>query len=369
MKNKLILSLSHISSKDKKRKIFLNLPNINLLKNDKNQIYFYNDRWKYSKNIITDFKYINKVYEINLSILVKFLNTFHKVNLPKKYWRIIIGDWLYTFTCIIFERWQSLKKINLKFKKINLEIFNYDVSNYIPYGNEDFKRFITTNEWNTYIYYEIIKNYNFKNIDKKFKKKYLIIKNLNEIYRRLTLRNNNYKNKILSNFQHTLLKINHKNDYFVFDTYLSNFQEMTLNFKLNKNLNFFKSLKFDDLYPHLIKSEKKLSNKRNYLLKHSKSKFENFLLKLTLQNIPKTYLEYFNLTEEILNKYYLPNNPKIIFTTLGINRSTLMDRYIASKIIDKSKLILGQHGGNYGQNQSHWSSIHEDKISENLLSW
>ena len=65
----------------------------------------------------------------------------------------------------------------------------------------------------------------------------------------------------------------------------------------------------------------------------------------------------------------LPEKPKVIFTTRGINRSTLLDNYIASKVVKGSKLLIAQHGGNYGQHKGHWGSKHELKMSDKFISW
>ena len=57
----------------------------------------------------------------------------------------------------------------------------------------------------------------------------------------------------------------------------------------------------------------------------------------------------------------------MIFTTRGINRNTIMDFYIASKTNEGSKLLIAQHGGNYGQHKGHWGSKHEIEISEQIF--
>lgn len=369
MKKKLILSLRNLETKTKNKKVILNLPNSPLLKVKNDFEFFYNQRWKYAKNIINDYKYLNQIYEENLKLISNYLNKYQKVNFSKKYWRIIIGFWLYKFICVVFERWHSLKEVNSNYKKINVEILKYDFVDFIPFGIEDFTYFNQTDSWNKYIYFEIINNFKFNSIDRKYLKNSLVFKDKKEIYRRLRYRNNNYKNKIFFKFQKFFLKNNQNLDYFVFDTCLSNLEEIRMNIKLNNNPIFFKSIKFNDLYPSLILSKNNISDKRNIDPKFTKNNFEIFLSKFCLKNIPKCYLEHYKLTVDVLKSHILPKKPKVIFTTLGINRSTLMDFYIAKKVTLGSKLVLAQHGGNYGQHQAHWSTTHEPKISERFLTW
>jgi putative transferase (TIGR04331 family) len=73
--------------------------------------------------------------------------------------------------------------------------------------------------------------------------------------------------------------------------------------------------------------------------------------------------------ENILNHIPFPKSPKKIFTSLGFNRSTIMDRYISRKLENGSLLILAQHGGNYFQHKFHYDTIYEPNISDKYLTW
>ena len=171
MKKKLILNLRNFKLKDKKNNIILNHPNSHLLKKNSNSEFFLSESEKNSKKLIKNYYYINKIYEENLTYLANFLNKFHKLNYSKLYWRILIGVWLYKFITIVFERWNSLKKVNAKYKQIEVENFKYNSKNFIPYGIEDFNYFMENDDWNNYLFFEIINNFKFKSI-KKEKKKY-----------------------------------------------------------------------------------------------------------------------------------------------------------------------------------------------------
>ena len=166
MRKKLIFKLRNLNLKGKKNRIILNHPNSYVIKKDSNNEFFLSTSEQNSKSLIKDFNYINKIYEKNLTYLTKFLNEFHNVNYPKLYWRILIGVWLYKFISIVFERWNSLKKITTKYKKIDIENLEYKSKNFIPYGTEDFAYFIENDDWNNYIYLEIINIFKFDSIKK-----------------------------------------------------------------------------------------------------------------------------------------------------------------------------------------------------------
>jgi len=371
MRKKLIFKLGNLNLKDKKKKIILNHPNSYLIKKNSYNEFFLSFPELNTRNLIKDFSYLNKLYEKNLTYLTKFLNEFHNVSFSKLYWRILIGVWLYKFITIIFERHNALKKVTTKYKKLNIENLSYNFKNFIPYGTEDFNYFIESDDWNNYIYLEIIDIFNFKSIKKEIKKKNLFLEDKKIIYKKLTYKNNNYINKIFNYFQYFLLKINPNLEYFIFDTYQSNLDEIKLNFRLNKKLLLFKSLKRENLFPKLISTKEKISEKRYIDETVYKNNFEYILYNLCKKNLPKCYLENFQLTNRILEQYKLPKKPKVIFSTRGFagGRSTLMDMYIAKNAINGAKIVIAQHGGNYGQHKLHRDTIHEHKISQRFLSW
>ena len=367
MRKNLILNLRNINLKGKKNRIILNHPNSYLMKKDSNHEFFLSDN---KLNSVEHFNHINKIYEKNLIYLTKYLNKYHKVNFSKEYWRILIGVWLQKFISLVFDRWLSLKKVNKKYKKINLKIRNYDIEKFIPFGIEDFNYFIEEDEWNNYIYFELINNLRLKSIRKINQEKKLNFKATKEIYRRLNLKNDSYLNKAFNFLQNYFLKNSSNLKYYVFDTYRPSLDEIKINFLLNHKLLLFKPFKFVDLYPGLISENIKFSEKRNIVDKNIKNDFNNLLKQLCIKNIPKCYLEYYNTTNKILEGCMLPKKPRIIFSTKGLGgRHTLMDMYSATKSENGTKIVIAQHGGNYGQQKIHPTSLHESKISNKFLSW
>ncbi len=96
MKKEIILTLRDKNIFAKKNKIFVNLPNF-YYKNT--NIFYFNERWISYKKLLSDFIYLDKLYEKNLKTLSKILNNYHDKNYSTRYWRIIIGKWLYKIIC------------------------------------------------------------------------------------------------------------------------------------------------------------------------------------------------------------------------------------------------------------------------------
>jgi len=344
------------------KKIYLDLPafdkNYKLKKNT-----IYQKRWNNYKLKLHDIKKNIILYNYFLNKLTIFLNKYHNKKFSKRFWSIILGQWLYRFISSISTKWhliKYLKKDDYIFVKKKI-----DFKDTIPLGIEDYTNLANSNYWNHYIFTKIIEH----SFSSKFKiiEKGKIIKNneKNKIYEKLISKN--IKDTISLFIQKALNFLPQKKNVLIFSTYLSNLQELKLNFLINKSLLYYKSLR-----PYLLFERKEMFNfkRKNYeKLASSNDGLKNFLGEQILKCIPSAYLENFKDIEYIVNKISFPKSPKKIFTTLGITRSTLMDRYIAKNVENGASLILAQHGGAYFQHKFHFSSIHEVKISDKYLSW
>jgi putative transferase (TIGR04331 family) len=369
----LVINNSQKYYSPKKKYLFLNYPIIKNLHNNNYIKYYFNKRWENNLILNKDYQYLNSLYENYLEILSDYLNKKNKKNYSVKYWRIVLGPWLFTFICIIFERWNSLNNILIKYKNLETAIPNYKINEVIPYGIEDFNYFINTNFWNCYIYSEIIKFLKTKKIhlvkskNFSFKDREIIYERLKKIW---------FLEKIyffILTFFKYLFK-NNNNIFLIFNSYFGFVSETIISFFFSKEFQLNKSLRFNYLYYHindfdkLITREENILFRKNILLKKN-IKFEKFLNKQIFLNLPKSNLEYYNQIDKIIDNSFLPKNPRFILTTFGINRSLLMDRYIARCVEDGAKFIITQHGGCYGQYMFHWYQENENKISDLYLNY
>ena len=66
--------------------------------------YHWDDRKKYRQ----DYFYVDSLYEKYLNLLSKEMNQLHQVDHSNRYWRFIIGPWLYFFIGIFYDRFLSI---------------------------------------------------------------------------------------------------------------------------------------------------------------------------------------------------------------------------------------------------------------------
>ena len=160
----------------------------------------------------------------------------------------------------------------------------------------------------------------------------------------------------------------------IFNSYFGFASETLISLFFSKEFQLNKSLRFNYLYYHIDNFDKSITREESILLKKKilikkNIKFEKFLDKQIILNLPKSSLEYYNQVENIIDNSFLPKKPKFILTTFGINRSLLMDRYIARCLENGAKFIITQHGGCYGQYMFHWCEQNENKIADLFLNY
>lgn len=345
-----------------KSKKYLEIPvfdkNLNL---DKNIIFY--EKWNNYQNKLKDLKKNYKLYKFYLKKLTKFLNKYHQKKFSNRYWEIIIGRWLFSFITSISFKWNLIKNVkNKRYIFLKKKINSNDI---IPHGIEDFSKLAESSYWNHYHFARIIEYGFSKKIYIKQSKNFFENKEKKNIYKKL--QKSNLKENLSLIIQKIFNFLPQNKDNLIFSTYMDNFQDIKLNLLSNKSLLFYKSPR-----PYFFFRNKNLykSKRKNFNIpKKGNPNLIDFLNVEILNNIPTAFLENYDLIKHLVNKIPFPKKPKKIFTCLGINRSTLMNRYIAENVERGATLILAQHGGNYFQHKNHFDTIHETNISDKFLSW
>jgi len=231
----------------------------------------------------------------------------------------------------------------------------------VPQNFNNFSlNYITSNNWNNYLFSKIflIKNKKKQNIK--------IIKKLNEHL----LHNSKFKINILYYFKILIIKIlnfilinRFKNQsFFFFQSYLSIKNNLYLFFK-NFSLPLIINLKKNVILNNI--------ELRNFLIKKNKiqNKFYRMVFEEAFLNIPTDYLENFEMIRKEIFKLNINFKPKTIFTTNGLYMSTAYSVYTAESVSNGCKLILAQHGGRYGNIKKNFHLDHELEICDHYIFW
>jgi putative transferase (TIGR04331 family) len=317
-----------------------------------------NHPWENREIRNSDFEYLLFLYEELMTHLSVALNSVHKTSYSERYWKTLIGYWLYIFLSNYLEKWRALKLVEEKYPNVKIKVL--DTKNKLVAANDnlEFANISNTDLWNEMIYADIIKKWtkigieildehNTDHLSYKVKKFNV------RLAKREVL---NFILKLGSQFKRK--KSNSK--YFFYYSYLP----LNWILKLKKQINIAVFPFFSTKTPSFPYD----SNLRNWNLNNKR--YDDFTIavsEIIPRLLPRCYIEGY----EKLNKGKIrwPGNPKIILTANAFAFDQSWGSWAAKKIEQGSKLVISQHGGNYESHKYHLTQEYELSISHKYISW
>ncbi len=317
-----------------------------------------NYHWDNRKLLHEDYLKVEKIYESFLPVLSDSLNRIHNVKKSERYWRILVGPWLGIWLQVIMDRWNSimsLKDLDYKIETTFADHKNYDLS---PIDTDSFLSMTSSDEFNHILYSKIIKFTGFI--------KYHSCKDT-IIGKDALPHKKNYVKKIRYFFKNLVCNIVnlacYKNKVVFIDSYLSLKDRLILELSLYQLPSLLKN-------KVVIKYSKHNKNFRQDLdlLYEPQSKFEEFALAQLPEMIPRIFVEDYFETNKRIKKLIWPKSPKVIVAAVLIQNDHTKF-WVSEKVENGSKLIIEQHGGNYGMGEFSFNESHELRVSDIYLSW
>ncbi|MGA1823448.1 MAG: LIC12162 family transferase [bacterium] len=315
--------------------------------------YHWDNRNQYYK----DSKYLSDVYEKYLRALSDILNKAHNSSYSIRYWRIVIGPWLRYFLDALYDRFSSIKTARDTNRVTSTWIMKSDRTEWIPIDFKHFYHDFTTDQWNHFIYSEIIKlrkDISYTIIGKnnslsKFERK----KNLSAI--------NKTRRFILRLYRSLVPDI--LNRLVFISSYFTNIKDLI---RLQLSLGQIP-------YPYgpfveISNSDVEIKLRNQLEINLATNKFEEIFENLIPWQIPKVYVEGFERMHYLTQRYF-PRNIKGIFTGNAYSHDEAFKVWAADLVEEGKKLLISQHGGNMGVALWNQSESHQISICDRFYSW
>lgn len=316
--------------------------------------YHWDDRIKLTNDSI----FLDKVYEDCLLELSKKLNSIHNKKYSPRFWRILLGPWLGLFIQILFDRWKMLIISLESFNIDSCNVYKFNLEKIVPNDTNHFTQILVTDSWNEAIYAKILEliphNLEINTLDEK--KIDISLNSGASIKQKI-------KSLLISCITIFEKPLAQKDKIFLFNSGFSILKNFQIQLKFKQIPKIWTSSQIPKFEINEAKRDWNLN------LKSTQCEFSEIVESIIPLCIPKIYLEGFQGILNLQNKLPWPSNPSVIFTSNAYFTDDVFKIWAASKTEKKSKLLVGQHGGNFGMTTRAFLEKHQIKISDNFLSW
>jgi len=331
--------------------------------------------WTDKNKMDRDEIYLKDLYERFLTALSSELNKIHESNYSVRYWRIVIGPFLFAYIPIIFERWETLRNF---FEGSNQTVDVIDLNsnskkNLFPniFTRDFIQRGVNSDFWNLKLFSKIIKykyhtKVNILNLHNNFQNNYIhqmdwkhslkddlkkMIKfYIKKIEQLLSPQIVKYNKIIFDEGYMSYL------DYIKFCLQLKLIPTSAANYLSNENLKI----------KNYSENKNDLRSSSMNFQFDSKNDFEEFLKKNIVEELPEIFLEKYYLAVQEVKKFTKIKS-KIIFSNTNIFNNDVYKIWVAKMCENGSKLIINGHGGFLPEKYKNFG--HENKISDKFITW
>ena len=316
-------------------------------------------QWRNPQRFHKEYQYVNDLYERLLPLLGNLLNSIHEKKHGPRYWRIMLGPWLYDYIGILYDRYTSLRAAldlypDLTTIGLSKECF------VIPYDTLDFPLLCSDDPYNLQLYTKILTLFG-KDVEKKgFEVRY------KRILR--SQRTSWLKTKLKQLARDTINLPHHfgrkRRGVFLVGSYFSRSVELKLFLKTAAIVSVYQNKPVEVTF----KQPDDAARLKLQQLKLKTSEFETILTTLLPFDIPQSFMEsYRDIVNEVKRSYPAP--PKAILCIGKLYYDEAFKHWAASCAEAGTKLLVFQHGGNYGIASYVYGEKHEMMVADRFYTW
>ena len=311
---------------------------------------------------IANYEYVNTLSDDLIIELTDALNRKHGTSYTVRYWKILLGTWVYRFVSILFNRWTSIQEVVNNCQISKTIILDIPKEKFVPKDYHDFARIYRMGyEWDHAIYGMILKDWTnvvceTKVYDKEKINQPLFSSPNPGAYRR-------FLKNIISKVGSLMGIFSRQTDGVLIETYMSSKEAIKLQLALGQSPVYRRT-------PPTPNASLNFNYRKNLLSNTNKgSDFEIFVRKLVSEQIPTCYLEGYAKLSKCAQELNWPRKPKFIFTSNAFDGNEVFKIWAAEKTEANFPYIIGQHGGHYGIGKFAFSERHEVDTCDRYLTW
>ena len=299
-----------------------------------------------------DFQYVSRLYERILVDLAWTLNRLLLVDHGIRYWRILIGPWLRQFIEILCDRWRSIECVVNRAEVSYTIVLDGSQSVGVPMDIVGFHRLYNSEEWNHGVYAAILKR--FPQVERRYKYGETSATSaplpapLHLSWKREP------KVAALAAWSRAAARRVGDNGVVLVAPYMSWSDELAVHLR-------FRQVPLIWSFVPQVTPTMEPGTRDWSLSGHPTDPFDQFVREMIPVHMPVAYSDGYPELVATVDESPWPKKPRLIFTSNAHIGNDLFKAWAARCVEDDSQLVVGQHGGQYG-NLKFFST--EDNIIE-----
>jgi len=313
--------------------------------------------WKDKKRFLEAYIYLQDVYERLLQQMAKLFDEVHEEKHDIRYWRIIIGVWLFNYIDVLYDRYLSIQTAKSKYPFFDTLILSED-SFITPRSTLESYLLSTDDPYNLQIYSRIL------SVEKNDFRQ-----NFSDILRRKAqqIRKKNLlgviKKKFITTWARSITLAKTEKSIYLVGSYFSKSSLIKIFLKSKGKIKPIFSINGE------IPVATPNNDMRSFFKKVSLNNngFENLIEQLLPYDIPYSFLESYKMIKKESLNY--PSIPRAIMSWVLWYFDEKLKLWAAAASESGCSLYGAQHGGNYGIDQYMKALDHEVTITDKFYSW
>jgi putative transferase (TIGR04331 family) len=296
---------------------------------------------------------VNRIVESIFPDLVSNLNVYHGVKKSNRYWRIVIGRWLFGFADVVYQRDRLIQRALAEFPITESEGLAISDMQLVGDCTQDYLSQLVSQEWNSALFGKLLSSRGVSVDWQEVATK----KDQPEIYENGATIDGYAKWKLYG-------FLSSRSRIAIADPYLIRSKQILLSMRtrsipLRVRRAPLRTDSFDEYGRNQLK-----------ILKNDVEATEQIIRQLLPMHLPRSVIELYKSLSDTRTWAGYPESPQLIFTANAHHSSDHFTIWTAEKVESGAELVISQHGGLYGESQIRTRhEEHEISIADKYLTW
>lgn len=323
--------------------------------------------WDSVERVETAVKYLGECHERILLQLTEYLNTIHQEPHGLRFWRIILGTWLYHYMHSLYDRYIHLDEAFNRYPEMETKVMD-PVSFLLPNDTVEFMDLIRGDQYNLQLYSQLLVGMGHRFAASEFNWSWAqsdeahnrgksgwkaVLTGSGRLARQIA---DAGFTKAAKRFARVAL----------YDMYMPRTSTWTLAARSGMRI---MPVELRNRRPFALPPPNLGHTDRTGLVSiKTTNEFENLFVQTLPANVPTLYLEGFRPSMDDAHKQ-LPKKPQTIMSATGWSYNDRFKFMAAAASERGSRLIASQHGGGYGVYKFNAAEDHEARVSDAYMVW